>query len=203
MNLSSLILLFLTVAVCGMIALNSSVFASYDIGQQSPVKIEIEAVSGGDRYNDTARFQDNVIVLRHAGGRSLPLDSTTVQIIGTGNSYKGIPGSGGELLFGDLVVSYEHLTTDLKNQQFEKNNRETLKDGLWSSGEIIILTGNDSKNSSSTSVFVSANGDAGTSNNYGFSSQTNAEITVYQKISATHKRLLFKKEISVSKNRSA
>ena len=203
MNLSSLILLFLTVAVCGMIALNSSVFASYDLGQQSPVKIEVEAVSGGDRYNDTVRFQDNILILRHAGGRSLPLNSTFVQIIGTGNSYKGIPGSGGEILFGDLVICYEHLNVDLKTQQFEKNNRETLKDGLWSSGEVIILTGNDSKNSSSTSVFVSVNGDTDTSNNYGFSSQTNVEITVYQKISANNKRLLFKKDISVSKNRLA
>jgi hypothetical protein len=69
MNLSSLFLLFLTVSVCGILVLNSSAFTSYDIIQPSSVKIEIEAVSGGDRYNDTVRFQDNVLILRHAGGR--------------------------------------------------------------------------------------------------------------------------------------
>jgi hypothetical protein len=92
------------------------------------------------------------------------------------------------------------LNTDKKNSQFEKNNRETLKDGLWSSGEILILTGNDSKNSTSSSVFVSVNGDAGTSENYGFSSQTAAEVSVFQN-SAKNKHLLFKKEISFSKSR--
>ena len=202
MNLSSVFLLFLTVSLCGILVLNSSAFTNYDVGQPSPIKIEIEAVSGGDRYNDTARFQDNVLILRHAGGKSVPLDSLSVQIVGIGNSYRGIPGSGGEFLFGDLVVYYEHLNIDKKNPQFEKNNRETLKDGLWSSGEILILTGNDSKNSSSTSVFVSVNGDSGTSQNYGFSSQTAAEIFVFQN-SAQSKHLLFKKNISFSKSRPA
>jgi len=200
MNLSSLFLLFLTVSLCGILVLNSGAFTNYDIGQPSSIKIEIEAVSGGDRYNDTVRFQDNILVLRHAGGQSIPLDSISVQIVGTGNSYKGIPGSGGEFLFGDLVVYYEHLNIDKKNQQFEKNNRETLKDGLWSSGETLLLTGNDSKNSSSTSVFVYVNGDVDTSNNYGFSSQTTAEISVFQN-SAQGKQFLFKKKISFSKSR--
>ena len=202
MNLSSLFLLFLTVSVCGILVLNNGVFTSYDVGQPSPIKIEIEAVSGGDRYNDTVRFQDNILVLRHAGGKSVSLDSTSVQITGIGNSYKGIPGSGGEFLFGDLVVYYDHLNIDKKNPQFEKNNRETLKDGLWSPGEIIILTGNDSKNSSSSSVFVSVNGDTDTSENFGFSSHTAAEISVFQK-STKNKHLLFKKEIYFSKSRPA
>ena len=202
MNFSSFFLLFLTVSMCGMLVLSSGAFTSYDIKQTQPAKIEIETVSGGDRYNDTARFQDNAVVLRHAGGKSIPLDDVSVQMIGIGNSYKGIPGSGGELLFGDLLIYYEHLNIGKKNLQFEKNNQETLKDGLWSSGEKIILTGNDSQTSSSSSVFVSVNGETETSNNYGFSSQTTLEISIYQK-SAENKHLIFKKNVSVSKIKPA
>ena len=200
MNFSSFLLIALTVFMCGAIIFNSSIYANYDLTLSSPTKIEIECISGGDRYNDTSRFQDNVLIFRHAGGKSLSMDSISVQISGTGNSYKGIPGSGGEFLFGDLTIYYEHLNADKKNSRYEKNNRETLKDGIWSPGEILILTGNDSKNASFSSVFVTVNNDSGTSNNYGLSSQTSVEISIYQVSPSNHKQLIFKKDVLVSKN---
>jgi len=193
MNLSSFLLILITVVMCGSIALNSgALLSNTDIFFSAPVKIEIVQITAGDRYNDTMRFQDNTIILKHAGGRPIPLDSVSVQILGTGNSYKGIPGSGGRLVYGGIEIHYENLSADKKNVCFGKNNAETVKDGFWSPGEILILTGNDSLNASTPGISVTVDGESGTSNNYGLSSGTDVEISLYQ-TNATGKRMIFKK----------
>jgi hypothetical protein len=206
MNISSILLILLTFSMCGALFFSIGLgFGSiYDLSSSSPAKIEVVQFSGGDRYNDTIRFQDNVLILNHAGGSPLPLDLVSIQINGSGNSYLGIPGSGGMMIYGDISVFYEHIGADQKNKDFEKNNKEMLKDGYWSAGEKLILTGNDSENASSSSVFVTVGNNGSlsgnTSNNYGFSSETKAEVLVFQKNSKNLKQILLKKDISVSKN---
>ena len=193
MNLSSFLLILITVVMCGSVALNSgALFTNSDLSFSEPSKIEIVQITAGDRYNDTMRFQDNVLLLKHAGGPPLPLDSISVQILGTGNAYKGTPGSGGRLIYGGIEIHYENLSADKKNICFGKNNAEMVKDGVWSTGEILILTGNDSLNASSPGISVMVDGENGTSNNYGLSAGTDVEISIYQKNEVgTH--LIFKK----------
>jgi len=197
MNLSSLLLILITVIMCGSIALNSGVlFTNSGLSFSEPAKIEIVQITAGDRYNDTMRFQDNVIILKHAGGSPLPLDSTSVQILGTGNAYKGTPGSGGRLVYGDIEIHYENLSAGKKNICFGKNNAEMIKDGFWSTGELLILTGNDSLNALTPGISVTVDGENGTSNNYGLSVGTDVEISVYQK-NAAGKHLIFKKTAKI------
>jgi len=195
MNLSSFLLILITVVMCGSIALGSgALLTNSDISVSAPAKIEVVQITAGDRYNDTLRFQDNVIILKHAGGSPLPLDSISVQVIGTGNAYKGIPGSGGRLVYGDIEIYYENLSADKKNTCFKKNNAEMIKDGVWSSGELLILTGNDSLNASTPGISVTVNGENGMSNNYGLSAGTDAEISIYQ-TNNLGKRLIYKKTV--------
>ncbi|MCL2863293.1 MAG: type IV pilin [Methanimicrococcus sp.] len=195
MNLSSYLLILITVIMCGSIALSTgSLLTSADVSFSAPAKIEVVQITAGDRYNDSLRFQDNIIILKHAGGSPLPLESVSVQIAGSGNSYKGTPGSGGRIVYGGIDIHYENLMPDQKDACFGKNNAEMIKDGFWSSGEILILTGNDSKNASAPGISVSVDGDYGTSNNYGLSAGTKAEISVYQ-TNTNGKRLIFKKTV--------
>jgi len=197
MNLSSLLLVLITVIMCGSIALNSgALLTNSGLSFSEPAKIEIVQITAGDRYNDTMRFQDNVIILKHAGGSPLPQDSISVQILGTGNAYIGTPGSGGRLVYGDIEIHYENLSANKKNICFGKNNAEMIKDGFWSTGEILILTGNDSLNALTPGISVTVDGENGTSNNYGLSAGTDVEISVYQK-NAAGKHLIFKKTTKI------
>ncbi|WNY29207.1 hypothetical protein MmiEs2_14310 [Methanimicrococcus stummii] len=198
MKFSSLILILITFSIGGALFLSvGAVFGNYDLSPNTPVKIEIVDFSGGDRYNDSVRFQDNVLVLKNAGGSTLPIDSVSIQISGKGNAYSGIPGSGGKLVYGDISVYYEHIGSGKKNTDYGKSNSETLKDGFWSPGEMLVLTGNDSLNTTVSSVFVTADGESETSNNYGFSSNQTLEIRIYQKNKAGNPQLVFKKETAV------
>lgn len=199
MQISSLLLILITFSLGGVLFLSAAaVFGNfYDLSPAAPVKIEIIEFSGGDRYNDSVRFQDNILILKHAGGSTILPDAAVIQIEGKGNAYLGIPGSGGKMVYGDLFVYYENIGSGKKNADFEKNNRETLRDGVWSSGEILVLTGNDSLNTTVSSVFVSVNEDAETSNNYGFSSNQTLEIRIYQKNKAGNLQLVLKKEAAV------
>ncbi|MDV0445428.1 hypothetical protein MmiAt1_10060 [Methanimicrococcus sp. At1] len=199
MNISSSLLILITFLLGGALFLSMGAVLGNisDFSPTSPVKIEIVEFSGGDRYNDSMRFQDNNLVLKHAGGSAVSADSISVQISGKGNAYLGIPGSGGKLVYGDISVYYEHINIGKKNSDFEKNNKEMLRDGVWSPGEMLVLTGNDSLNSSVSSVFVSADGEPETSNNYSFSSNQTLEIRVYQKNKAGNSQLVFKKETAV------
>ncbi|MDR0768227.1 MAG: hypothetical protein LBE57_07405 [Methanosarcinales archaeon] len=199
MQVSSLLLILITFSLAGALFLGIGPLLGnvYDFSPAAPIKIEIVDFSGGDRYNDSSRFQDNILVLRHAGGSSVSLDSVSIQITGKGNAYSGIPGSGGRMIYGDISVYYEHINSSRKNSDFERNNRETLKDGFWSPGETLTLTGNDSLNTTVSSVFVSVNGESGTSNNYGFSSNQTLEIRIYQKNRMGNPQLVLKKETAV------
>lgn len=160
MKISSLILIALTVTACTALFINiGPIFGnSIDLSLSSPAKIEVMRFSGGDRYNDSARFEENLLLFKHAGGASLPVESVSVQIAGTGNAYCGIPGSGGSLIYGELIVFYEDVSRSKKSRDFEKHNAQMLQDGLWSAGEILVLSGNDSFNGSVSSVFVSVDG---------------------------------------------
>ena len=202
MNLSSLLLVLIMTVLAGTLFLSAAaVFDSgFDAPSASPAKIEAVRFSGGDRYNDSVRFQDNVLILKHAGGAPVPLDFVSVRIAGKGNAYSGIPGSGGLLIYGDLIVFYENLSAAQKSRVFEQNNRKTLKDGVWSAGESLILTGNDSLSGSVSSVAVSADGQNGLSNNYGFSSGQSAEIHIYHKNTAERQQLILKTKILIFKN---
>ncbi|WNY23843.1 hypothetical protein MmiHf6_11650 [Methanimicrococcus hongohii] len=199
MQISSLLLILITFSLGGVLFLGTGTILGniYDFSPAAPLKVEVVDFSGGDRYNDSLRFQDNVLILKHAGGSSVSLDSISVLIAGAGNAYSGIPGAGGKLVYGDVSVRYVHINSGKKNLDFEKNNRETLKDGFWSAGEVLVLTGNDSLNSSVSSVSVSINGDAGTSNNYGFSSGQTLEIRIYQRNKAGNPQFVLKKETAV------
>ncbi len=199
MQISSLLLMMLTFSLGSILILGGgAVFGNFDdLSPASPVKINVIDFSGGDRYNDSIRFQDNILILKHAGGNSVSLADVSVQIAGKGNAYTGIPGSGGKMVYGDVSVHYENIGSDKKNSYFEKNNKGMLQDGFWSSGETLILSGNDSLNASVSSIFVSVNGETGTSNNYGFSSNQTLEIRVYQKNKAGNPLLVLKKETAV------
>ena len=190
--LSSVLLVLLTFLMCGVLfsALNFDAVGVQNLPFSGPAKIEVIGFSGGDRYNDSVRFQDNILILKHAGGDAVLLNSTAVLIKGIGNAYAGIPGSDGSLIYGDMTVFYENLDAGLKNSDFEKNNEEMLKDGVWSAGEFLVLTGNDSLNSSASSVFVTADGQNKTSNNYGFSSGQTAEIQIYRQNKSTFQMIL-------------
>lgn len=199
MQISSLLLILISFSLGGALILGAGAVLGniQDLSLTSPVKIEIVDFSGGDRYNDSTRFQDNILILKHAGGSSVSLESVSIQIAGKGNAYLGIPGSGGKLVYGDVLVFYENISSGKKNSDFEKNNKEMLKDGFWSAGEKLILSGNDSLNASASSVFVSVDGAAGTSNNYGFSSNQTLEIRIYRKNKAGIPQLVLKKEAAV------
>ncbi|MDR2944589.1 MAG: hypothetical protein LBU81_05880 [Methanosarcinales archaeon] len=199
MQISSLLLILILFSIGSILILGAGdVLGNFrDLSPAAPVKIDVIDFSGGDRYNDSMRFQDNILVLKHAGGSPVPLDAVSVQVRGNGNAYFGIPGSGGKLVYGGLLVRYENISGGKKNSYFEKNNKEMLKDGFWSSGEMLILSGNDSLNTSVSSVFVSVDGEPKTSNNYGFSSNQILEIQIYQANKEGNPRLIAKKETSV------
>jgi len=199
MNFSSFLLLLITFLLGSALFLSAgSAFGFFsDLSLAGPVKIEVVEFSGGDIYNDSTRFAENTLILKHCGGNKLPLDSVSIQISGKGNAYSGIPGTDGKMHYGDVSVFYEHLNKSQKNSDFEKNNKGTLKDGFWTSGETFLLTGNDSLNSTVSSVFVSVGEQTNTSNNYGFSSNQTLEIRIYQKNKAGKSQLILKKEIDV------
>jgi hypothetical protein len=199
MQVSSLLLILITISLAGALFLGVGPLLGnlHDFSPAAPIKIEVVSFSAGDRYNDSLRFQDNILILRHAGGSSVSLDAISIQITGKGNVYSGIPGSGGRMIYGDVLVYYEHINSNRKNSDFGRNNRETLRDGFWSPGERLVLTGNDSLNTTVSSVFASANGNSETSNNYGFSSNQTLEIQIYQKNRAGNPQLVLKKEAAV------
>lgn len=199
MQISSLLLILISFSIGGALILSAGTVLGniQSLSPAAPVKIDVVDFSGGDRYNDSMRFQDNRLILKHAGGPSVSLADVSVQIAGKGNAYLGIPGSGGKMAYGDVSVRYENIGGDQKNSDFEKNNKGLLEDGFWSSGETLVLSGNDSLNASVTSVFVSVDGETGTSNNYGFSSNQTLEIRIYRMNKAGNPHLLLKKETAV------
>jgi flagellin-like protein len=180
--IGSVLLLLITFALVGIVV--SSVFNSSgdEAGfQPQMARITLESCNGGlfgtGPQAERATLEKNRIVLVHEGGSSLPLDSTSIRISGYGNSYRGIPGSGGANVTGDLSISYLNLNTTGKNPDYEARNRAVLKDGFWSAGEKLMLCGQDSSVSRiDSSIKVNVNGIGNTSDNYGF--KAGSEITL-------------------------
>ena len=179
---SSILLLLITFTLVGIIASSAFDFSGSEAGLQPQMaRITLESCKGGffdiGPEAERATLEKNTVVLVHEGGSSLPLDSTSIRISGYGNSYRGIPGHGGAHVIGNLSVSYLNISTSGKNPDYEIRNRAVLKDGLWSTGEKLMLCGQDSSvNRIKSSVKVNVNGVGGTSDNYGF--KAGSEITL-------------------------
>ncbi|MCK5722592.1 MAG: type IV pilin N-terminal domain-containing protein [Gammaproteobacteria bacterium] len=143
--------------------------------------IEIENIE-----NYGSEYHDINIKLWHKGGDSLLLDSTTMILSGKGTAYSGFFPIFTEIE-GDVVVKYLDLTKFGKYPAYNTNN-PSLDDGLWSTGEQLILNGDDSiLGTDASSVLVSANGISNTSNNYGFDTDTTVTIKIFDK---TTKRII-------------
>lgn len=180
--IGSLLLLTVTILLASIIAI--SVFTnSYSQIDSHPLiaKISIESCKGG-LYTNTSKIEqatlnNNTIILLHEGGDSLSLDTVAIKVSGYGNSYQGRVGQGGKRLEGDTEVFYKNLTSGGKNSSYQKKNFAVLKNGLWDTGEKLLLCGQDNpagKYDSSIKVIV--NGNSNTSDNYGF--KANSEITL-------------------------
>ncbi len=177
----SLLMLLILVVLAGAVA--SSIINSFgsDASFQPPVAmITLESCEGGlygvGPTAERAKLEENRIVLVHEGGDSLPLDAISIRVSGYGNSYQGDVGEGGTPLEGDTDVLYHNLGPEEKNGTYMARNNEVLKDGFWSTGEKLILCGQDSSTSTDSTVKVSVNGDSNTSDNYGF--KAGSEITL-------------------------
>ncbi|WP_338097787.1 type IV pilin [Methanolapillus ohkumae] len=200
--ISAILLVFIVFVICGGLFLYAGDWMdSHDLSNPKPVKIELDAAFCGDHANDSVRFQDNYLILKNAGGNSIPLDWTSLKITGNGNSYHGIPGQEGKMADGGIEIIYVHLNTTDKNSNYQKMNAQTIKDGKWSPGEKLILTGNDSKNSTVSSVLVGVGGDFNTSNNYGLTAGKNIEIVVIQADSKNKKnpKIIFRNNFTILK----
>ncbi len=195
-----MLILFILVGVAFASFFNSS--GGYMNFQPSVVSIEIESCVGGLYWvgpkTEQASLEENLIVLEHKGGDSLPLKSTSIKISGYGNSYQGIPGQDGTRLEGDTLVFYHDLSFEMKNPNvYLVNNKETLEDGYWDAGERLVLCGKDSAESTTdSSVKVSVGKVKDTKDNYGF--KVGSEITVAI-IDARARNLLAKRTVVVER----
>lgn len=150
--------------------------------QPPVVNIEIKSCEGGftnwGPTDDRAKFPENVIVLVHEGGSSLPLKSTSIKIQGYGNSFTGSVSEGtAKHPKGDVLVFYHDLSSEKKNPDYEDRNEATLKDGYWGVGERLVLCGKDSAiGTPDSSVKVSVGETKDTKDNYGF--KVGSEIRV-------------------------
>ena len=180
--IGSILLLLITFALLGIVASSAFNLSGEDAGfKPHMARIALESCEGGLFENgpmdERVTLKENRIVLVHEGGSPLPLNSTSITISGYGNSYQGIPGSGGASLKGNLSVSYLNMGIRGKNPDYETQNSAVLKDGFWDAGEKLILCGQDSSvNRIDSSVKVSVNGIGNTSDNYGF--KAGSEITL-------------------------
>lgn len=162
-------------------------------------KFSISESFGGLRYDSPpVRFCENTIVIKHLGGTPINVENIEIIIRGEGNTYTGIPGQeNSRLIRGFLTVHYKNISYLGKNESYHKENKGTLKDQKWSSGECIILRGNDScPGTKDSSVSVTLPNNTETSDNYGFSSQKKIDIEIYYR-NEDEKTLLFKKKVRV------
>lgn len=172
--ISSLLMLMVLVALAGMVGINFfNIPGEGESTQPLMAKISLESCEGGlfndGPENDRATLENNTIVLLHEGGSSLPVDTVSIKISGYGNSYQGIADGNGTKIVGNAEVFYQNLSPTGKNPKYEPQNKEVLKDNLWSVGEKLVLNGKDSPEGSIvSSVKVSVNGNSDTSDNYGF-----------------------------------
>nr|WP_321496807.1 type IV pilin N-terminal domain-containing protein [uncultured Methanolobus sp.] len=168
-------MLLLTIVLAG---ITVSAVYSDDIGTSlsgSPLaSIKVESVEGG--VPNQIRFDQNYIRMVHKGGDPLPASSTKIVITGDGSGHT-TNFIGGMNLYGTVLVSYDNLLFHGKETAYATRN-PALSDGMWSVGEELILNGQDAHNPSST-VFLSVNGYANTSNNYGLKAGSIVTIKVF------------------------
>ncbi len=173
--IGAILLILLTVLFAGITA--SSVYGkdyASSIGPAPMAVIEIESVTGG--VPNKVQYEENYIVLMHKGGDPLQTELTRIIVTGEGSSHTGIVGYGGKIQYGDLSIIYDDLTHKDKKTHFASNNVDT-SDGVWSSGELLIINGDDSPvDGVPSSVHVTVKGMTNTSNNYGL--KHNSIITV-------------------------
>ena len=140
--------------------------------------------------NYGSSYRDIDIKIWHKGGDSLTLDSTFIVLSGKGISQIGVFGFPGfKKESGDITVKYTNLAYDGKRQEkYIDTNTAALGDGVWSTGEQLILNGEDSSSGINTStVLVTVNGISSDYDNYGFKSGTTVTIKIFDK---TTKRII-------------
>ena len=134
--------------------------------------------------NYGSSYRDINIKIWHKGGDSLTLDSTFIILSGKGTSQIGVFGFPGfKKESGDITVKYPNLAYDGKRQEkYIDTNNATLDDGLWSTGEQLILNGEDSSSGiNASTVIVTVNGISSDYDNYGFKSGTTVTIKIFDK----------------------
>ena len=144
--------------------------------------IGIEGIVGG--IPKPAPYHDIDIKLRHKGGDSLALDSTFIILSGKGISQIGVFGFPGfKKEYGDITVKYTNLACDGKRQEkYIDTNTAALGDGLWSTGEQLIINGEDSSSGiNASTVQVIVNGISSYYDNYGFYTGTTVTIKIFDK----------------------
>ena len=179
--LGSILIVFLTFVMAAAI-----VTAIYDNGAienmftKAPTAvIEIEEVANYD-----SSYHDINIKLWHKGGDSLALDSTFIILSGKGISQIGVFGFPGfKKEYGDVTVKYTNLAYDGKHQEkYIDTNSAAFDDGLWSTGEQLILDGEDSSSGiNASTVLVTVNGISSDYDNYGFDTGTTVTIKIFDK----------------------
>jgi FlaG/FlaF family flagellin (archaellin) len=174
-----ILMLFLTILFAGITV--SVVYGdgfSSSLGKAPMAVIEVEDVVGGVSYGIS--YGENYLYLIHKGGDPLFADSIKIIISGEGSSYEGVVPSGTKH-YGNVLIIYDSLLFDGKLSQYASNNPD-ISDGVWSTGEKLVLNGKDSiDGSSSSSVFVSINEITDTANNYGLKEGNVVSIKVFDK----------------------
>ncbi len=181
------LLLLLTVVSAGFLAVSLSSFSENadPLSETYHARIRVDEIRGGlSSGSSPVRFKDNIIILKHEGGDPVPPEAVSVIFRGTGNAYHGIPGTAeSRMLTGNIEIIYENLGRSGKNSEYASRNNDVLADGLWSAGEIIILTGNDSvtgsvRSAGGSGIRVSVDGEADTSCNFGLKNGTSCRYDI-------------------------
>ncbi|ETA67876.1 Protein of unknown function (DUF1628) [Methanolobus tindarius DSM 2278] len=176
--LGVVLMLLLTIVLAGITV--SAVYSDEMLSSMKPTPvadIDVIYIEGGlPKYPHYVKYEENFIYVRHMGGEPLSLDSTKIVINGMGSAYEGVVPHG-TLHTGAIFISYDDLYFDGKDFDYSSNN-QVLSDGLWSTGEELILNGQDGISSVST-VYVTINGVTNTSNNYGLKENTMITIKIF------------------------
>jgi len=134
--------------------------------------------------NYGSSYHDINIKIWHKGGDSLTLDSTFIILSGKGTSQIGVFGFPGfKKESGDITIKYTNLAYNGKRQEkYIDTNSAALNDGMWSTGEQLILNGEDSSSGiNSSTVHVIVNGISSDYDNYGFDTGTTVTIKIFDK----------------------
>jgi hypothetical protein len=173
-------MVFLTILLAGITV--SAVYSDEMLTslKSSPVvSVETVSVTGGlPKYPNYVKYEENFIRMEHMGGDPLSVECTTIVISGKGSAYEGVVPHG-TLHTGDILINYGNLQFDGKDSDYSSNN-QVLSDGLWSTGEELVLNGQDGITTGST-VSVTINGITNTSNNYGLKENEVVSIKIFDK----------------------